>query len=108
MRGKHFVTCLVLLAFGFLLFSCSSQMDEEDLLAHVKEIHEKVLTVDTHADTPSRLLREGWNIGERHDPEERSSGCMSENQIGVIDFGFGGVCCNSDTCAGRSVNTSNY
>ncbi len=51
-------------------------MDEEDLLAHAKEIHEKVLTVDTHADTPSRLLREGWNIGERHDLEERSSGCI--------------------------------
>jgi membrane dipeptidase len=76
MRERPFITALVLLAFGFLLFSCSSQMDEEDLLAHAKEIHEKVLTVDTHADTPSRLLREGWNIGERHDPEERSSGCI--------------------------------
>lgn len=76
MEGRRFTAGLVFLAFGFLLFSCSSQMDEEDLLAHVKEIHEKVLTVDTHADTPSRLLREGWNIGERHDPEERSSGCI--------------------------------
>lgn len=51
-------------------------MDEENLLAHSKEIHEKVLTVDTHADTPSRLIREGWNIGEWHNPEERASGCI--------------------------------
>lgn len=76
MRGRHFVTGLVFLAFGLSLFSCSSQMDEEDLLVRVKDIHEKVLTVDTHADTPSRLLREGWIIGEWHNPEERSSGCI--------------------------------
>jgi membrane dipeptidase len=75
-RGRHFVTGLVLLAFGFSMFSCSSQMDEEDLLVRAKDIHEKVLTVDTHADTPSRLLREGWIIGEWHNPEERSSGCI--------------------------------
>jgi membrane dipeptidase len=51
-------------------------MDEQSILAHAKDIHEKVLTVDTHADTPSRLLREGWNIGEWHDPDDRSSGCI--------------------------------
>jgi len=75
-RQKFFITGLVFLAFGFLSFSCSSQVDEEDLLARAKDIHEKVLTVDTHADTPSRLLREEWNIGEWHNPEDRSSGCL--------------------------------
>lgn len=51
-------------------------MNEEDLIVRAREIHEKVLTVDTHADTPSRLLREGWNIGERHNSDERASGCI--------------------------------
>jgi membrane dipeptidase len=59
-----------------ILISCNPQMDEESLLVRAKDIHEKALTVDTHADTPSRLLREGWSIGERHDPEERASGCI--------------------------------
>jgi membrane dipeptidase len=76
MRIKYFATGLTLLAFGFTLLSCSSQTSEADLLVRAKEIHEKALTVDTHADTPSRLLREGWVIGERHDPDERGSGCI--------------------------------
>jgi membrane dipeptidase len=51
-------------------------MDEEDLLLRARDIHEKVLTVDTHSDTPSHLLSEDWNIGEWHNPEDRSSGCI--------------------------------
>lgn len=76
MKGRHAILGLVSFALCFFLFSCTPQMSEEDLLAHAEEIHMNVLTVDTHADTPSRLLREGWDIGERHDPEERSSGCI--------------------------------
>ncbi len=76
MRERHFTAGLVILSLFFSAFSCSPQKDEESILAEAKEIHEKVLTVDTHADTPSRLLREGWVIGERHDPDERSSGCI--------------------------------
>ncbi len=63
-------------AIGLLLFSCTSEQSEESLLANAQDIHQRVLTVDTHADTPSRLLRGNWNIGERHDPEERGSGCI--------------------------------
>lgn len=76
MRQRYISSGLYFLAIGLLLVSCASQMDEEDLLVRAKDIHEKVLTVDTHADTPSRLLREGWNIGEWHDPEESASGCI--------------------------------
>jgi membrane dipeptidase len=76
MKQNNFMKVLVCLGLGIFLISCNSQMDEETLLVKAKDIHERVLTVDTHADTPSRLLREGWSIGERHDPEERSSGCI--------------------------------
>lgn len=76
MKQKYFIKGLVILAVGMILISCNPQVDEEELLVRAKDIHEKVLTVDTHADTPSRLLREGWIIGERHDPDERSSGCI--------------------------------
>ena len=76
MKQKFFILGIILAAIGLLLFSCSSENKEENLLARVKEIHEKALTVDTHADTPSRLLSGEWKIGERHDPEARGSGCM--------------------------------
>jgi membrane dipeptidase len=76
MKQRYFTSGLFFLAIGLLLISCTSQTDEADLLIRAKDIHERVLTVDTHADTPSRLLREGWIIGEWHNPEERSSGCI--------------------------------
>ena len=38
----------------------------------VKEIHEKVLTVDTHCDTPMALLNHHFDIGKRNEaPENR-------------------------------------
>ena len=75
-KQRYFIKGLLVLAIGIFLTSCNPAADEEDLLVRAKEIHERVLTVDTHADTPSRLLREEWSIGERHDPDERSSGCI--------------------------------
>jgi membrane dipeptidase len=75
-RPEYFIKGFLVLAVGLILISCDSPMDEEEILVRAREIHEKVLTVDTHADTPSRLLREGWSIGERHDPDERASGCI--------------------------------
>ena len=54
--------------------SCSPQLDTEAVKAEALAIHERVLTMDTHSDTPMRLLREDWDIGERHDPSQRGSG----------------------------------
>jgi len=54
--------------------SCSPQLDTEEVKAEALAIHERVLTLDTHCDTPMRLLRGGWDIGERHDPSQRGSG----------------------------------
>jgi membrane dipeptidase len=61
----------ILLIFAFGMICCSSQQPEADLATKVSELHDKVLTVDTHADTPSRLLREDWDIGERHESTGR-------------------------------------
>jgi len=64
MKGRRqTVSIFVLFIFGFLLTSCAPK--------DPRELHDKVLTVDTHADTPSRMLREDWDIGERHEPGQR-------------------------------------
>ncbi len=75
MKEKGFTTAIfVLLALLTWGASCSPRLDTEAVKAEALAIHDRVLTVDTHSDTPMRLLREGWYIGERHDPSQRGSG----------------------------------
>jgi membrane dipeptidase len=78
---KSILFVMTLYGFGFWLTSCTPQQvimapekDEEALKAEAREIHDKVLTVDTHSDTPSLMLRREWDIGERHEPGQRRSG----------------------------------
>jgi membrane dipeptidase len=56
------------------LACCAPGLDPEALKAEALAIHDRVLTVDTHCDTPMRLVRGEWNIGERHEPSDRGSG----------------------------------
>jgi membrane dipeptidase len=75
MKRIKFTSFVTVLFFsGFWLTSCAPEKDEEALKAEAREIHDRVLTVDTHSDTPSLMLRKGWDIGERHEPGQRRSG----------------------------------
>lgn len=38
------------------------------------DLHRRMVTVDTHCDTPFNLLRTDWKIGDRHDGADRRSG----------------------------------
>lgn len=63
----------VAVALGLCLSGCrtsSSPRVEE----RARDLHRRILTIDTHCDTPFNLLREDWSIGDRHDPKERGSG----------------------------------
>jgi membrane dipeptidase len=66
-----FVSTVFLLA---ALSSCRVKLDERGVEARAREIHRRVLTVDTHCDTAFNLLRKDWRIGDRHDPALRASG----------------------------------
>lgn len=60
----------ILLFSGVLLWSLAltSCGDEESkILKRADRIHEAVLTVDTHCDTPMRLTRGGFDLGVRND-----------------------------------------
>lgn len=46
---------------------------ESELIERALQIHKKVLTLDTHADTPLRMIEPGFSMSERHDPNETGS-----------------------------------
>jgi len=59
---------LFLAGISILLVSC--KLNEENLTEKAARVHDQVLTVDTHCDTPMRLLRSDYNPGEKHDPRQ--------------------------------------
>jgi len=60
LKRLSILTCLVI-----FILSCNQTTKTPELIA--KEIHEKILTVDTHTDTPWELLQEGYNLNDYHD-----------------------------------------
>ncbi|MEO1082204.1 MAG: dipeptidase [Pseudomonadota bacterium] len=63
---------------------------EEELVARALAIHDRVLTLDTHADTPLRMIEPGFDMAERHDPRETGSKVdyprMKEGGLDAIFF----------------------
>ena len=82
----------------FLLNSCkenrpskNSKLEtEEELIERALKIHKKVLTLDTHADTPIRMIEPGFDMSKRHDPNETGSKVdyprMKEGDLDAIFF----------------------
>ena len=84
MKGKTMKQKNALFPFPFLLayvlfvwqVACHPILTEKELEGKARTIHERVLTVDTHCDTASRLLDKNWDIGVRHEPGQRRSGMI--------------------------------
>ena len=82
----------------FLTNSCNENIKrkdsktetEEELIERALKIHKKVLTLDTHADTPLRMIQPGFDMAERHDPNETGSKVdyprMKEGGLDAIFF----------------------
>lgn len=66
----------LLLVAGIWQITCHPKLTPGEWQAKARAIHDKVLTVDTHCDTSSRLLDKNWDIGVRHEPGKRSSGMI--------------------------------
>ena len=68
----------------------SAEETEEQLVARALAIHDRVLTVDTHADTPLRMIEPGFDMAVRHDPKETGSKVdyprMKEGGLDAIFF----------------------
>jgi membrane dipeptidase len=66
MRLNKLITNLLILIFLLAASSCSDEV--RDKIADT--IHDKILTVDTHVDTPLLLVSEYFDLGMRHEPKK--------------------------------------
>jgi membrane dipeptidase len=68
--GHQHIYCrsvFLLLAVGvFFTLACN----RKSALENASEIHARLFTVDSHVDTPLRLLRSDYNLGERHEANQ--------------------------------------
>ncbi len=53
-------------------FTFSAQSVDPRMVKKAAKIHDKVLTVDSHVDTPLRMLRGDFDLGQYHEPNQRS------------------------------------
>lgn len=85
MRHKKFILLLV----GIALFIGCIQA-EPDYQAEALKIHNEVLTIDTHIDTPMLMLNKDWNIAEEHSPNdtETSRVDLPRMKKGGLDAAF--------------------
>lgn len=81
------------------LFSCKAEK-ERQLTQKAQEIHERVLTVDTHCDTPLLMIRRDWDMGVRHDPEADPRGMIDLPRMkeGGLDAEFFAVFIGQGKC----------
>ena len=89
---------LLSLLFTFLLQSCQENVvtknpngeTEQQLIDRALKIHKDVLTLDTHADTPLRMIEPGFDMSVKHDPNETGSKVdyprMKEGDLDAIFF----------------------
>src|SRR3954470_196201 len=82
---------LLLLALGLLGEPLAAQtaVPAPRVSKEVRALHEGLLTLDTHLDTPANLVLGGWNISERHDRERDGSQVDLPRMVqGGLDGGF--------------------
>jgi len=70
----HNVGLALVVIIVFSVAGCTVAKTPPTVEEKARELHQQMLTVDTHCDTAFSLLRTGWKIGDRHDPAVRASG----------------------------------
>ena len=78
MKKVSFLKFTSILCIVLLTQACSKNSDESarqniSLSSSALELHDRILTLDSHADTPLRLMEPGFDLAERHDPHETGS-----------------------------------
>ena len=68
------------------------RLDDDALRAKAMALHDRILSVDTHCDTPGNMLRANWSIADRHVLGQPGSGLidlprMKEGRLDALFFG---------------------
>lgn len=72
-------TYLIIFAIVLTLTGCKKSSNttaitqDKELIQKALDIHHRVLTLDTHADTPMRMIQPDFDLSVRHDPRESGS-----------------------------------
>ena len=87
---KTLSTIVLLVTVSFLAAGTFLYPEEESIADKAARIHDAVLTVDTHVDTPMRLGHPEFDLGTRYDPRNRGGKVdlprMSEGGLDAIFF----------------------
>ncbi|MDD8026809.1 MAG: dipeptidase [Acidobacteriota bacterium] len=94
-KPDRFIGTLLAALSVTVLVACSAapvRLDEASLEAKARSIHARILSVDTHCDTPMMMLRGSFDIGQRHEPGKPGSGLidlprMKEGCLDALFFG---------------------
>ena len=88
---KSFLLHVFYLVFCFCSLLSGSAQDDQ-VVKRVTKIHREALTVDSHTDTPLRLMQSGFDISARHDPvNDHSKLDFPRMKEGGLDAAFFGI-----------------
>jgi membrane dipeptidase len=65
---------LIVLVLAVAVPGCRVSQAPADRAARAQRIHDRILSIDTHCDTPHNLARSDWKAGEAHDVKTRGGG----------------------------------
>ena len=82
---------LILLITGTVLVSCNgtkNMQSEESLISHAMKLHTKMVTIDTHNDTPLTFLRNGFDFSGENNTARNSRVDLKKMEEGGLDAAF--------------------
>jgi membrane dipeptidase len=85
---------IIIILSGILVTSVELKASdkEKEIDKRVDKLHQKILSIDSHTDTPLRLQTKGFDISKRHDPvKDHSKVDFPRMKEGRLDAAFFGV-----------------
>lgn len=90
---------IVLVAVAVVLASCSRTVkDDSVLLKHALELHAKMVSIDTHTDTPLNFLRAGFDFSGENNNAIMSKVDLKRMEAGKLDAAFFAVFIGQREC----------
>ncbi|MCG6119645.1 MAG: dipeptidase [Blastomonas sp.] len=87
---RHLITgALALALYAAPALAQTAAAPASEAVAQASSVHERILTLDTHLDSPANLDRPGWAITDRHDVDHDTTQVDLPRMIeGGLDGGF--------------------